>query len=76
VPRAECLIQENPSGTVLPADVLSTLAKRLQRPSGKRAPQLALDALWYIDPDRGVDGVWDDAHRSRAAESTMTTSPR
>ncbi len=23
--------------------------------------QLALDALWYIDPDAGVDGVWDNA---------------
>ena len=23
--------------------------------------QLALDALWYIDPDAGVNGVWDNA---------------
>ena len=23
--------------------------------------QLALDALWYIDPDAGIDGVWDNA---------------
>ena len=30
--------------------------------------QLALDALWYIDPDAGVDGVWDNA---LAAESPI-----
>mgnify|MGYP003773331603 CR=1 FL=1 len=23
--------------------------------------QLGLDALWYIDPDAGIDGVWDNA---------------
>ncbi|MCB0055320.1 MAG: ABC transporter substrate-binding protein, partial [Caldilinea sp.] len=30
--------------------------------------QLALDALWYIDPDAGVDGVWDN---SLAAEKPV-----
>ena len=23
--------------------------------------QIGLDALWYIDPDAGIDGVWDNA---------------
>lgn len=23
--------------------------------------QLSLDALWYIDPDAGIDGVWDNS---------------
>jgi peptide/nickel transport system substrate-binding protein len=23
--------------------------------------QIALDTLWYIDPDAGIDGVWDNA---------------
>ena len=30
--------------------------------------QLALDALWYIDPDAGIDGVWDN---SLAAEKPI-----
>lgn len=30
--------------------------------------QLGLDALWYIDPDAGIDGVWDN---SLAAEKPI-----
>ena len=60
MPREECIILENPTGTVQPADDFNrwrtgsnTFSIGLQ--------QLALDALWYIDPDAGVDGVWDNA---------------
>ncbi len=60
VPRNECLILENPTGTCLPADDFNrwrgssnTYSAGLQ--------QIALDALWYIDPDAGVNGVWDNA---------------
>ena len=60
VPRNECLILENPTGTVLPADDFNRW-----RPGSNTYStgfqQLALDALWYIDPDAGVDGVWDNA---------------
>ena len=60
VPREECLILENPTGVVLPADDFNRW-----RPGSNTYStgfqQLALDALWYIDPDAGVDGVWDNA---------------
>jgi len=60
VPRDQCLILENPTGTVLPADNFNRW-----NPSSNTYStgfqQLALDALWYIDPDAGVKGVWDNA---------------
>ena len=40
---------------ILPAE------ERVRRASGTGLQQMALDALWYIDPDAGVDGVWDNA---------------
>jgi len=61
VPRAECLILENPSGTVLPADDFNRWRSGYSAVWVSGLQQLALDALWYIDPDAGVDGVWDDA---------------
>jgi len=60
VPRDQCLILENPTGTVLPADDFNRW-----RPGANTYStgfqQLALDTLWYIDPDAGVKGVWDNA---------------
>ena len=61
VPRAECLILENPSGTVLPADDFNRWRSGYGAFWVCGLQQLALDALWYIDPDAGVDGVWDNA---------------
>jgi peptide/nickel transport system substrate-binding protein len=58
--REECLILENPHGTVLPADDFNRWRIGEQSDSAG-LQQLALDALWYIDPDAGVDGVWDNA---------------
>ncbi|MBZ0298770.1 MAG: ABC transporter substrate-binding protein [Anaerolineae bacterium] len=60
VPRDECLILENPTGTVLPADDFNRWRSGSNTYS-TGFQQLALDALWYIDPDAGVDGVWDNA---------------
>jgi peptide/nickel transport system substrate-binding protein len=60
VPRDQCLILENPSGTVLPADDFNRWRPGFPGAS-TGLQQLALDALWYIDPDAGVDGVWDNA---------------
>lgn len=61
VPRAECLILENPSGTVLPADDFNRWRSGYSGVWVSGLQQLALDALWYIDPDAGIDGVWDNA---------------
>ena len=60
VPRNECIILENPTGTVLPADDFNRWRSGSNTYS-TGFQQLALDALWYIDPDAGVDGVWDNA---------------
>ena len=58
--RSETLILENPTGARRPADDFNRW-----RPGTATAStglqQIALDALWYIDPDAGVDGVWDNA---------------
>ncbi len=60
VPRTECIILENPNGRISPADDFNRW-----RPGTTCPPtglqQICLDALWYIDPDEGVDGVWDNA---------------
>ncbi|MCC6611906.1 MAG: ABC transporter substrate-binding protein [Anaerolineae bacterium] len=61
VPRNQCLILENPSGTVLPADDFNRWRSGYSGVWVCGLQQLALDALWYIDPDAGVDGVWDNA---------------
>ena len=56
VPREECMILENPSGVVLPADDFNRWRIGILSAS-TGLQQIALDALWYIDPDAGVDGV-------------------
>jgi peptide/nickel transport system substrate-binding protein len=61
VPRNECLILENPSGTVQPADDFNRWRSGYSGSWVCGLQQLALDALWYIDPDAGVNGVWDNA---------------
>src|SRR5512145_2272901 len=61
VPRDQCLILENPSGTVLPADDFNRWRSGYGGFWVGGLQQLALDALWYIDPDAGIDGVWDNA---------------
>src|SRR5512136_2097507 len=61
VPRDQCLILENPSGTVQPADDFNRWRSGYSGSWVCGLQQLALDALWYIDPDAGVNGVWDNA---------------
>jgi len=60
VPRNECLILENPTGRVVPADDFNRWRPGIQSAS-TGLQQIGLDALWYIDPDAGVQGVWDNA---------------
>src|SRR5512136_3001823 len=61
VPRNQCLILENPSGTVQPADDFNRWRSGYSGSWVCGLQQIGLDALWYIDPDAGVDGVWDNA---------------
>ncbi len=61
VPREECLILENPSGSVLPAGDFNRWRAGYGAFWVCGLQQLALDALWYIDPDAGINGVWDNA---------------
>ncbi len=65
--RSETLILENPTGRVVPADDFNRWRPGIQS-SSTGFQQLALDALWYIDPDAGIDGVWDN---SLAAEKPV-----
>lgn len=65
--RSETLILENPTGRVVPADDFNRWKPGVQNPS-TGLQQLSLDALWYIDPDAGIDGVWDN---SLAAEKPI-----
>src|ERR1043166_6317500 len=60
VPRNQRLILENPTGAVPPADD-SNRWRGSSNPCSTGFQQLALDTLWYIDPDAGVKGVWDNA---------------
>lgn len=67
VMRSETLILENPTGKVVPADDFNRWRPGMQAAS-TGLQQLGLDALWYIDPDAGIDGVWDN---SLAAEKPI-----
>jgi peptide/nickel transport system substrate-binding protein len=58
--RSETLILENPTGRVVPADDFNRWRPGIQS-SSTGFQQLSLDALWYIDPDAGIDGVWDNS---------------
>jgi len=60
VPRNETLVLENPTGRVVPADDFNRWRPGMQSAS-TGLQQLALDALWYIYPDAGIDGVWDNS---------------
>jgi peptide/nickel transport system substrate-binding protein len=60
VARVDCLILENPQGKVVPADDFNRWRPGIQS-SSTGLHQIALDALWYIDPDAGIKGVWENA---------------
>ena len=60
VARADCLILENPTGKVVPADDFNRWRPGIQS-SSTGLQQIGLDALWYIDPDAGIKGVWENA---------------
>ena len=60
VPRNETIILENPSGRAQPADRFNRWAGWSNTYSSG-LQQLTMDALWYIDPNEGIAGVWENA---------------
>ncbi|MFL5214883.1 MAG: ABC transporter substrate-binding protein, partial [Microvirga sp.] len=67
LPRNETLILENPEGTIKNAGWFNIWAINAGSQSNG-LQQAALDTLWYVDPNRGIDGVWDN---SLAAEKPI-----
>ena len=60
LPRKETLIVENPEGTIKNAGWFNIWAINAGGQS-TGLQQLAMDTFWYIDPEKGVDGVWDNS---------------
>src|ERR1700733_2976330 len=60
LPRNETLILENPEGTIKNAGWFNIWAINAGGQS-TGLHQLAMDTFWYIDPQKGVDGVWDNS---------------
>lgn len=60
LPRNQTLIVENPEGTTRNAGWFNIWAVNAGGQS-TGLHQLAMDTFWYIDPDRGIDGVWDNS---------------
>ena len=60
LPRNETLILENPEGTIKNAGWFNIWAIS----GGGQSTglhQVAMDTFWYIDPEKGIDGVWDNS---------------
>ena len=57
VPRRETLIVENPEGTIKNASWFNIWAINAGGQS-TGLHQLGMDTFWYIDPNKGIDGVW------------------
>src|SRR5215472_4327161 len=60
LPRNQTLIVENPEGTIKNAGWFNIWAINAGGQS-TGLHQLTMDTFWYIDPNRGVDGVWDNS---------------
>ena len=59
LPRKETLILENPEGTVKNAGWFNIWAISGGSQSNG-LHQVAMDTFWYIDPEKGLNGVWDN----------------
>src|SRR5258706_14881601 len=70
LPSNETLILENPEGTIKNAGWFNIWAINAGSQSNG-LQQAALDTLWYIDPNSGLDGVWQN---SLAAEKPAYNS--
>ena len=67
LPRNQTLIAENPEGTIKNAGWFNIWAINAGGQTNG-LHQLAMDTLWYIDPEQGIDGVWEN---SLAAEKPI-----
>ena len=60
LPRNETLILENPEGTIKNAGWFNIWAISGGGQS-TGLQQVTMDTFWYIDPEKGLDGVWDNS---------------
>ena len=60
LPRKETLIVENPEGTIKNAGWFNIWSINAGGQS-TGLHQLGMDTFWYIDPQKGIDGVWDNS---------------
>lgn len=60
IPRKELLILENPEGTIKNSGWFNIWAINAGSQSNG-LQQAALDTLWYIDPEKGLNGAWDNS---------------
>jgi len=60
LPRNETLILENPEGTIKNAGWFNIWAISGGGVSNG-LQQVGMDTFWYIDPEKGIDGVWDNS---------------
>src|SRR6476620_7474932 len=60
LPRNDTLILENPEGTIKNAGWFNIWAINAGSQSNG-LQQAALDTLWYIDPEKGLEGAWDNS---------------
>ena len=60
IPRNQILIAENPQGKIANPSWFNRWVPN-HGGTSTGLQQLALDTLWYIDPDAGIDGVWENA---------------
>jgi peptide/nickel transport system substrate-binding protein len=60
LPRKETLILENPEGTIKNAGWFNIWAISGGSQSNG-LHQVAMDTFWYIDPEKGLNGVWDNS---------------
>ena len=60
IPRKELVILENPEGTIKNAGWFNIWSINAGSQSNG-LQQVALDTLWYIDPEKGLDGAWDNS---------------
>lgn len=58
--RREMLILENPEGTIRNPDWFNIWTINAGG-SYNGLQQLAMDTLWYLDPEKGLDGAWDNS---------------
>src|ERR1700755_219612 len=68
IPREELLILENPEGTIRNAGWFNIWAINAGGQS-TGLHQLAMDTLWYLDPERGLNNqTWDNSLASAPPE--------